>query len=105
MLSWVHDPQGRFVPETAPLAGQCAAMSSPDGGTNFSPDCGAVVAAQVLPMRENPALAKYVEVGVADQSFGYEAITGTEQALESAELARRKSQVDEASKNADAPQL
>jgi hypothetical protein len=105
MLTWIHDPQGRFVPETSPLANQCTAMSSPDGGTNFSPDCGLVVAAQVIPMRENPALAKYVEVGVADQALGYEAITGTEKALESAEMAKRKQQVDEAAKNANGPQL
>jgi hypothetical protein len=105
MLTWIHDPQGRFVPETSPLANQCTAMSSPDGGTNFSPDCGTVVAAQVIPMRENPALAKYVEVGVADQAGGYQSITETEQALESGEMARRKQQVDEAAKNADGPQL
>jgi hypothetical protein len=105
MLTWIHDPQGRFVPETSPLANQCTAMSSPDGGTNFSPDCGLVVAAQVRPMQENPALAKFVEVGVADQAAGYQAITETERALESAEMARRKSQVDEAAKNADGPQL
>lgn len=105
MLTWIHDPQGRFVPETSPLANQCTAMSSPDGGTNFSPDCGVVVAAQVIPMRENPALAKYVEVGVADQAVGYQAITETEQKLESAEMAKRKQQVDAAAKNADGPQL
>jgi hypothetical protein len=80
-------------------------MSSPDGGTNFSPDCGLVVAAQVWPMQENPALAKYVEVGVADQAAGYQAITETEKALENGEMARRKAQVDEAAKNADGPQL
>lgn len=105
MLTWIHDPQGRFVPETSPLANQCTAMSSPDGGTNFSPDCGLVVAAQVRPMQDNPALAQYVEVGVADQASGYQAITETEQALESGEMAKRKQQVDEAATNADGPQL
>ena len=105
MLTWIHDPQGRFVPETSPLANQCTAMSSPDGGTNFSPDCGLVVAAQVRPMQENPALAQFVEVGVADQAAGYQAITETEQALERGEMAKRKQQVDAAAKNADGPQL
>jgi len=105
MLTWIHDPEGRFVPETSPLANHCTVMSSPDGGTNFSPDCGLVVAAQVSPMRENPALARYVEVGVADQARGYEAITQTEQALENGEMAKRKQQVDEAAKNANGPQL
>ena len=105
MLTWIRDPSGRFAPETSPLANQCTAMSSPDGGTNFSPDCGLVVAAQVRPMQDNPALAQFFQVGVADQSNGYQAIVGTEQALESREMAKRKQQVDEAAKNADGPQL
>lgn len=105
MLAWIYDPQGRFVPETSPMAMNCTAMSSPDGGTNFSPDCGLVIAAQVRPTQENPALAKFVQVGVADQAGGYELITQTEQALESGEMKRRADEVKNAAKNADAPQL
>lgn len=104
-LVWTRDPQGRFVPETSPLASQCVAMSSPNGGSNFSPDCGLVVAARVWPMRDNPALAEHFEVGVADQANGYELIMDTEKALESQEMAKRKQQVDDAAKNADGPQL
>jgi hypothetical protein len=104
-LVWMHDPQGRFVPETSPLANQCVAMSSPNGGSNFSPDCGLVVAAMVWPLRDNPALSEHFEVGVADQANGYELIVGTEQALEKQEMARRQQQVDDAAKNADGPQL
>ena len=105
MLTWVHDPAGRFVPETSPLANQCTPMSDPDGGSNFSPDCGVVVAAQVHPMRENPALAQDFQVGVADQATGYQAITGTEQAFANQEMAKRKQQVDDAAKNAEGPKL
>ncbi|HEU4589675.1 MAG TPA: hypothetical protein VFS13_02105 [Steroidobacteraceae bacterium] len=105
MLTWIHDPQGRFVPDTSPMAMRCTPMSDPDGGTNFSPDCGVVVAARVDPVRENPALARSLSVGVADQSGGYELITQTEQALQSGEMKRRQQEVENAAQNADQPQL
>jgi hypothetical protein len=104
-LTWIYDPAGRFIPETSPLANRCTAMSDPDGGSNFSPDCGLVVAAQVWPVRENPALSQFFQVGVADQAGGYQALTATEQALEAAEMQRRAKQVDDAAKNADGPKL
>lgn len=104
-LVWTHDPQGRFVPGTSPLANACAAMSSPNGGTNFSPDCGLVVAAMVWPLRDNPDLAQRFEVGVADQANGYRLIVDTEKALENLEMSKRKQQVIDAARNADAPQL
>jgi len=104
-LAWIYDPQGRFIPETSPNAMRCTVMSSPDGGTSFSPDCGLVIGAQVWPVRENPALAKAVQVGVAEQAVGYELITQTEQALESGEMKRRADEVKNAAQNADAPQL
>jgi hypothetical protein len=104
-LVWVRDPGGRSVPDTSPLASQCVAMSSPNAGTNFSPDCGLVVAAMVWPMRDNPQLSEHFEVGVADQARGYQRIVDTEQALEKGEMERRKQQVDDAAKNADGPQL
>lgn len=104
-LVWTRDPQGRVVPETSPLASQCVAMSSPNGGSNFSPDCGLVVAAMVWPLRDNPALAEHFDVGVADQANGYQLIVDTEQALEKQEMAKRLQQVEDAAKNADGPQL
>lgn len=104
-LSWIYDPSGRFIPETSPLANGCTVMSSADGGSNFSPDCGLVVGAQVWPARENPALSRSVQVGVADQATGYRSLTDTEKALESEEMRRRAKQVDDAAKNADGPQL
>lgn len=104
-LIWVYDPSGRFAPEASPLANQCTAMSDPDGGTNFSPDCGIVVAAMVWPVQENPALSRSVQVGVADQAGGYQALNDTEKLLESEEMRRRAKQVNDATKNADEPQL
>ena len=104
-MAWMRDPQGRFLPETSPLARQCVAMSSPNGGSNFSPDCGLVVAAMIWPLRDNPALAEHFEVGVADQANGYQLIVDTEQALENQEMDKRKQQVEDAAKNADGPQL
>ncbi len=105
LITWIHDPSGRLVPEINPLANSCTAMSDPDGGTSFSPDCGLVVSARIDPMRDNPQLAQSFQVGVADQARGYQAIVDTEQALEAAEMQRRTKQVMEAEKNADAPQL
>ncbi len=104
-LSWIYDLSGRFVPETSPLANRCTVMSSPDGGTSFSPDCGLVIGAQVKPMRENPALSVSMQVGVADQATGYQLLADTERALEAGEMQRRAKQVDDAAKNADGPQL
>jgi hypothetical protein len=104
-LTWTHDPMGRPVTETSPLANQCVGVSDPDGGSNFSPDCGTVVAARIGPMQDNPALSKYLQLGVIDQAGGYELITATEQAFQKQETQRRAKQVDEAARNADGPQL
>lgn len=104
-LTWVHDTTGRLVPETSALANQCNASPDPDGGTSFSPECGLVAAARVQPLRDNPSLAQFVQVGVADQAGGYEAIMGTEKSLEAGEMQRRAEQVKDAAKNSDQPQL
>jgi hypothetical protein len=63
------------------------------------------VAAQVWPIRENPALSQFFQVGVVDQASGYQALTATEQGLEAQEMQRRARQVDDASKNSDGPKL
>ena len=105
ILTWAHDPLGRLITETSPLRSQCQGISDPDGGTNFSPDCGLVVAGQVHTLRDNPALAQYFQVGVIDQAGGYEAITRTEQALRNRDSQRQAQEVQDAAKNADAPRL
>ena len=105
IISWIYDPLGRPVTETSPLYSQCVGISDPDGGTNFSPDCGLVIEARVLPLQSNVALASYVQVGVIDQAKGYQAITATEQALLAADEQRKAAEVSKAAENADAPKL
>jgi hypothetical protein len=105
ILTWARDPLGRPVTETSALHGRCNASADPDGGTNFSPECGLVVAAQVRNLRDNPALAQLLQVGVIDQARGYETITATEQALQGMDSRRQAEEVRDATKNADAPRL
>jgi len=104
-LTWAYDPFGRPVTETSPLYDKCYGTADPDGGTNFSPDCGIVVAAQVQALRENPGLSQFLQVGVVDQANGYEAITGTEQALQQLDEQRKAQELEAASKNAKKPKL
>jgi hypothetical protein len=103
-LNWIYDPRGRPVTETSPLY-RCGGISDPDGGTNFSPDCGLVVEARITPLETNTALARSLQVGVIDQANGYQAITSTEQALQGQDDQRKARETEEAAENADAPQL
>jgi YD repeat-containing protein len=104
-LRWAYDPLGRLVTETSPLFNQCNAQANPDAGVNLTPDCGIVVAAEVGPLDTNPDLAQYLRVSVVDQAGGYDSLTNTEQALQAMESQRRARQVQDASRNADAPTL
>jgi hypothetical protein len=104
-LTWAYDPFGRLITETSPLFHRCNGAADPDGATNYSPDCGIVVAAHIAALRDNPQLSEYIQVGVLDQSGGYEAITGTEQALQQMDAARKAKEVEEAAKKAAGPQL
>lgn len=104
-MRWAYDPFGRLVTETSPLFNQCSGISSPDGGVNLKPDCGLVVTAVLQPLRDNPALAQLMQVGVVDQANGYEAVNATGQAFEQQEAQRRAKEVETAAKNADAPEL
>jgi len=104
-LTWAYDPFGRPITETSSLYNKCHGSADPDGGTNFSPDCGIVVAAQVQALRENPGLSQFLQVGVIDQANGYEAITGTEQALQQLDEQRKAQELEAASKNAKKPKL
>lgn len=104
-LIWAYDPLGRPITETSPLYSQCSGNASPDGGANYSPDCGLVVAAIIVPLHDNPELSQYFQVGVVNAAGGYEAITATEQNLQQLDTQRKAQQVQEASKNADAPTL
>ncbi|MBK6598067.1 MAG: hypothetical protein IPG25_09345 [Proteobacteria bacterium] len=104
-LYWSFDPLGRLITETSPLFNQCRGTADPNGGVNLSPDCGVTVAALLVPTTENPDLAKWLQVGTANQAAGYEAISATEQALQQGDNQRKAKEVEEAGKNADAPQL
>lgn len=105
VLTWSYDPLGRRLTETSPLYHQCRGTADPDGATNFSPDCGVVVMAMLVATRENPGLAQYLQVGTMDQATGYEAITGTERALQQLDEQRKAKELEVAGKNANAPQL
>lgn len=104
-LQWAYDPRGRLITETSPLFRVCRGMANPDGATNFSPDCGVIVAAHINATRANPDLAEFMQVGVLDGTSGYEAITSTEQRLLEREMQRRAEETKAASKNATAPTL
>jgi len=104
-ITWAYDPLGRLITETSPLFNRCSGVADPDGGANFSPDCGEVVVAQIVGLPENPALSRYFQVGVVDKAGGYEALTATERALQQMDSARKAQQVQDAAKNADAPKL
>ena len=103
-IRWVYDPFGRLATETSPIRTQCAGTGA-SGGVSLSPDCGLVVEAHVIPMQDNPALARSLETGVVHQASGYELVTSVEQALEQMEQQKRAKAVEDASKNADAPTL
>lgn len=96
-LSWTYDPQGRPITDSS-----CSGIWSPDQGANLSRDCGVTIIAQVVAMRENPALGRLVQVGVVDGAAGYKLLTDTETGLQAVDAARRAAQVKEAAKNAGA---
>lgn len=104
-FKWIYDTFGRRVSETSPLYHRCDGISSTRGGGSYSPDCGIVVEALVLPVRDNLALARSMTVGVIDQAGGYEALVATEQALQARDAQRRAREVEEASRNAVTPEL
>jgi hypothetical protein len=104
-LTWVHDLRGALVPETSQLANACTGVFDPNGGANYSPNCGLVVAAMIHPLPDNAALSQFIQVGVVDEAGGYQAVTATEAALKQFDAQRKAQQVQEAAKNADAPKL
>jgi hypothetical protein len=104
-LTWAYDPMGRRISETSPLYNSCTGVSSPDGGGNFSPDCGIVVAATVYPLAENRELGQMMQVGVVDQAGGYEGLQAVEQTLQAQDAQRKAQEVKNAQQNADVPEL
>jgi hypothetical protein len=105
LLRWAFDPSGQQIGETSPMFQACYVNAYVNTDIGFSPDCGVVVGANVHPLRDNPALAQSMVVVVVNQAEGYASITGTEQALQQQENARRARQAEDAAKTADAPTL
>lgn len=105
VITWAYDPLGRLISETSPLYNSCHGASSPDGGANFSPDCGIVVQANVYPLRDNPQLGQMMQVGVVDQAGGYEALQRVEQTLQQQDAQLKAQQVKDAEQNANVPKL
>jgi YD repeat-containing protein len=103
-IRWVYDPFGRLATETSPIRTQCAGTGA-SGGVSLSGDCGLVVEAHIVPLPDNPGLARSMEVGVVHQADGYELVTSVEQALEQQEQQQRAQAVEDAAQNADAPTL
>jgi hypothetical protein len=104
-ITWAYDTFGRPITETSPLFNRCTGVADPDGGANFSPDCGPVVTATIYSMPDNAALGRFFQVGVVDQAGGYQALTATEQGLQQLDAARKAQQVKDAANNADSPKL
>ncbi|MCW5892063.1 MAG: hypothetical protein KIT14_16180 [bacterium] len=104
-LTWAYDPLGRRVTETSPLFTRCRMNADPDSGYQLSPDCGGVAAAVVTPRPDDPGLSRFLQVAVAHQAGGYESIATTERRLEELAAERRAKQVEQATKDADAPAL
>ena len=104
-FTWSYDPANRQITETSPLFNRCSGSAGPNAGVNLSPDCGTVVSALILPLRENPDLAASMQVGVVNQAGGYQLLTATEQGLQQAEQQRRAQETAKAAKNAAAPKL
>lgn len=104
-LRWAWDPRGRPITETSPLFDKCQGVTAPDSGMSLSADCGVVVQARIIAMRDNPALAQYLQAGVLDSAGGYAALTATREGLQAMDAKKRAQQVKDAAKNAQAPQL
>lgn len=103
--AWTFDAEGRRASAGSTLVTRCVGIASPDSGVNLAPDCGTVVTAIVMPLRDNPDVAMTLQVGVVDQARGYALVTATEQALLQAEQQRRAKETANAAKNAAAPKL
>jgi len=104
-FTWSFDLYDRPVTEASPLYYQCRGPSGPDDGVNLSPDCGLVVTAMLMPQRDNPQVARTLQVGVVNQAEGYESLMATERRLEQQEQERRAAEAAQAAQNAGKPTL
>lgn len=104
-VTWAYDPMNQLITESSPLYDRCTGIAHPNAGVHLSPDCGTVVQADIYSLKDNPAVARYLQVGVVDQADGYELLMATEKGLQAAEAERQRKEVENASKNAVSPTL
>ena len=104
-LWWEYDPAGTKITEVSPLSGTCRINVSPDAGTSLSTACGITVGALIQPSNDNPGLAHSLAVTSQNGAAGMAVLKNTEDALQNADQARKQKQLNDASKNADAPKL
>lgn len=104
-LNWNHDPFGRRIGETSALYNSCNSVAHFGAALFFTPDCGISIAARLLPVRENHALASSLQVTVVDMGGAYDAIQKTEQWFAQQDAQRRAKEIEAAGKNAGAPTL
>jgi len=97
---WEYDPAGNKVQQQ-----QCRISAGPDAATSLSTACGITVAAYVQASRTNPGLAHSLAVTSQNGAWGYELLRRTEEALKSADAAKKAKELEDASKNAEAPKL
>lgn len=105
LLRWAFDASGQRIAAGSRLFTACNHPPEPGAGSSFSMECGVVVSAKIVPLRDNPAIAQYLQIGITNQARGYELITGTEQQLRQVDADRREREVQNAAQNAQAPTL
>jgi hypothetical protein len=104
-LHWAYDTAGQQISQGDRLFTSCRHPPEPDAGSSFSTECGVVVAAKIVPLRDNPDIAQFMQLGITDQARGYALITSTERRLQQLDAERRAREVQDAAKNAQGPAL
>jgi hypothetical protein len=105
LLEWEYDPAGGRVTEGAPLAGQCGINVSPDTSISLSTSCGVTVGAVIEASPSNPGLAHSLAVTSQNGAQGMAAIKSVADYFQKGDEARRANELNNASKNANAPKL
>jgi hypothetical protein len=102
---WLYEPSGAKIAQGSQHSGGCRINASPDSGTSLSTDCGMAVGAAIRGANNTPGLAHSLAVSSQNGAEGYNLLTRTEEALRAADEARKRQELNEASRNAGAPKL
>ena len=100
-LVWGRDFAGRPLDANSPTAGACTAAS----GLTLQPQCGAAVAATILPIEGNNELVSAMRVVSVMPAWSFEYFETATAELAAASAAARAQQVEQAKENAQAPKL